>query len=157
MSDSLSETLEMVAVETLPSANDDSADEEQDNIDSSVRKIIRRGMGFCSAEDYLVCKSWILARKEIPTGKREIFMEEMLRIYETFPETKALPVRSSTSIFQRFRKVIAPCVVKMHAIAETAPQESGEDKPIYWDRLIKLYFSKERQHFSFRDCYELLL
>ena len=149
----------MVAVaDALPSVNgDDSADEEQDNIDSSGRKIIRRGMGFCSAEDYLVCKSWILARQAIPTGSREIFMEKMLRIYEAFPETKTLPVRTSTSIFHRFRKVIAPCVVKMHTIAENTPKESEEDKTIYWNRLIKLFFSKERQHFSFRDCYELLL
>jgi hypothetical protein len=112
-----------------------------------------------------VCRSWVQAKKDFPSIKREALMDEMLVIYDKLRTQEAedgqpsinLPVRTSASIFQRFRKVIAPCIAKMHSLTETNPQESGENEQQYWDRMMKVYSASERHQFIFRDCFEFLL
>lgn len=92
-------------------------------------------------------------------------MDEMLIIYDNLRTQDAgngkphlnLPVRTAASIFQRFRKVIAPCIAKMHSLMESSPQGGGESDQHYWDRMMKAYSTNERHQFVFRDCFEFLL
>ena len=92
-------------------------------------------------------------------------MEEMLTYYDTYRNQEAevskgictLPSRTAASIFQRFRKVIAPSVARIYSLMERTPQNAAEEKPLYWDRLVKTYAATEGHHFVFRDCFELLV
>lgn len=132
--------------------------------DSKRRKITRRGMGFTPPEDMMVCKSWVEVKKECPKSRGEDLAEKMLKVYETYRtqdiETgnspNALPLRSSVSIFQRFRRVIVPSVIELYSIVNVT-QNNDVEKQEYWDRLMKRDNSVARHHFAFKDCYHFLL
>lgn len=140
-----------------------------------------RGPAFTAFEDLLICKAFIASSEDPTVGayqKGSTFQLAMHRIYcqflddhekissslfEAVPSsTSQLPAtfnrRTAKSIYDRFKNVISPRVMKFIAITEVTPRESGKNDHDFFEQ-CKLLFSQQTTYGDFepfRKCYEYL-
>jgi len=60
------------------------------------------------------------------------------------------PQRNDGAILQRFRKYIAPTVMKFYSIRDQFPKESGEDDDRWYARLDNIFFQRYGKMFDLR-------
>jgi hypothetical protein len=142
-----------------------------------------RGPAFTSFEDFLICKAFIASSEDPTVGtyqKGSTFQLTMHRIYSQFLDDhekitsslfEAVPTstgqnqmpstynrRTPKSIFDRFKNVISPRVMKFIAIREVTPRESGKNDHDFYEQ-CKILFSQQTTYGDFepfKKCYEYL-
>ena len=141
-----------------------------------------RGAAFTIFEDFLICKAFIASSEDPTVGtyqKGSTFQLTMHRIYSQFlhdhekitsslfeavPSTgqNQMPSmynrRTPKSIFDHFKNVISPRVMKFIAIRELTPRESGKNDHDFYEQ-CKILFSQQTTYGDFepfKKCYEYL-
>ena len=142
-----------------------------------------RGPAFTSFEDLLICKAFIAASEDPTVGtyqKGSNFQLKVHQIYCKFLDdhekisssllmavppsnTNQIPStfnrRTSKSILDRFKNVIAPRVNKFMAIVEVTPRESGKNDDDFLEQCKELFALQTTygDFEPFRKCYDYLI
>ena len=148
---------------------------------------VKRGPGFTSLEDLMVCKAFIAASEDPIIGasqKGKAFKMKMHAMYMAIAEKQAAydrmmmaqlsagtranvsasgvgpgvyHPRTHDSVYARFKDKISPDTSKFLGVVETTPKASGTTDQDFFAECIEIFKERYGRAFDFVSCYEYLL